>query len=297
MKRVEFLITDVRQSTDNTDTNAVSTQEIQTYFNDAQYQIQSLIFRTNPKSNIFTKVGFIDTSAGGNVFSLPSDIYAQNSIRYVEKLNSDSSINNDNYFKLNPLQPEERRTFTGYWIEDQSMYLTPNTQVPSTYDIRLTYFKKLPTISKRVGQIASFISGTSVTLAVGADSDLNTLDDWFCIVDSNGVIKVEGAVLSGYNNGSRVISTSTTIPGTVTTADYVVIGKYASSHILLPDVCEPLIKDYVRARLHNRNANSTELKNQSAFTSEQQETIVGIFSDNQREVLYPPITDSDYVRI
>jgi hypothetical protein len=297
MKRIEFLLSDVRQSTDNLDTNAVSDQELITYFNDAQDTIQALIFQANPKSNIFTKVGFIDTSASttDNSWPLPSDIYAQNAIRFVEKLNSNSSVY-DNYFAFNALQVEERRVFSGYWIEDNRIYITPSSTTPNTQDIRMTYFKKLPKWAKRAGQISSFSSGVSVTLAVGADTDLDDKEDYFTVVAKDGTIKLSGLNLNGYDNNTRVITTDSTLTG-IANGDYVVLGQYATTHTLLPDACEALVKDYVRLRVHNRNANSGEMKNQNYFTEEQKNIIIGIFSDNQKEILYPPVTDSDYVRI
>jgi hypothetical protein len=298
MKRIEFLVNDVRQSTDNMDTNAVSTQEIITYFNDAQAEIQSTIFQTNPLANIFTKTIFMDLVGEQGNYDLPSDIYAYNSLKLISRFSGDSaaSLDLDDYYVMESILPEERRVFPGYWIEDNQLWINPTPTFGQQNALRITYFKRLPLIAQRVGQISSFVSGTSVTLAVGATDDLNTLDDYFCIVDKFGEIKAEGLNLNGYNNGSRVISTNSVIPGTITSSDFVVIGKLATTNIQLPDVCEPLLKDYVRSRIHTRNASSKEIRNQAEFTNEQKASVKAIFADNQKEILRAPVTDSDYLR-
>lgn len=296
MKRIEYLINDVRVSTDNTDTNAVTTAELVTYFNDAQYEIQATVFKTNPMGNIFTKTDYISTVGDQSEYALPSDIYAHNSIKMVSKFNGNQAGTRtlEDYYIVNPVQPEERRIYSGYWIEDTSLWLSPVPTFSQTDSLMLTYFKKLPLLSVRVGQVSSSISGTSVTMASGA-TDITGLDDFFCIVDKNGNIIAEGLNLNAYNNGTRVISTDSTFTG-VTSSHFVVLGKLASTHTELPDVCEPLLKDYVRSRIHTRNASTKEVRNQSEFTQEQKNTIAAIFSDNQREVLYAPTTDSDFLR-
>ena len=295
MKRIEYLITDVRTSTDNTDTNAVSSTELVSYFNDAQTEIQSIIFQKNPNANIFTTTDYISIVGQQDAYDLPSDIYAYNALKGVDKLVNDLQTGTlDNYFPLNPLVLEERRTFSGYYVEDTQIWLSPTPSSSQSNGLRLTYFKKLPQLSVRVGQVSSAISGTSVTMASGA-TNITGLDDFFCIVDKNGNIIAEGLNLDGYNNGTRVISTDSTFTG-VTSSHFVVLGKFASTHTEFPDVCESLLKDYVRSRIHNRNASTNELRNQTQFTQGQIASIVGIFSDNQKEILYAPITDSDFLR-
>jgi len=72
MRRLEYLISQVRNSTDNKDTNGISTPEIVGYFNDAQKYITTLIFKNNPYADFFkVQLAYAANSKGD--YTIPDD--------------------------------------------------------------------------------------------------------------------------------------------------------------------------------------------------------------------------------
>ena len=84
MKRLEYLINDVRLATDNTDTNGVKDREIIEYFNDAVKYIQLLIFKNQPLCTFFLKEYVYSPVTPDAEYDLPADCYADNGISTVE---------------------------------------------------------------------------------------------------------------------------------------------------------------------------------------------------------------------
>lgn len=281
MRRLEFLITQVRNSTDNKDTNGISNAEIVGYFNDAQNFISSLIFKHNPYADLFkTQIEYPANSTG--IFEIPSNCYAVNAISMVEV-----QLSSTQYYRIKPISESEYGISSGYLIRDNQILIHGNT-----FPVRLTYFRQLPRLDIRRGTVTAAV-GTSMTVT-GLDSEASTVDENYSVVGADGSQLV-----------SEVFSTSTSSPMTIeadkateiaaaASPKYLVCGANAANVSPLPLACESYLLDYVRQRIYTRN-NYEDANKQMYFTEQQRADVISIFSKNKKDDDNIPTTDNEFL--
>ena len=291
MRRVQLLINDIRFNTNNTDDNRISDMRLVKFFNDAQDAIQAIVFMNDTDAKHFSVETFIDLQYGVEKYTLPSDIYANNSINSVaRKVNEGSSTF---FTPLRKTSEKERRKGMSYSVIGNQIVLSPLPKINLLNGIRLNYIQKLPKLSQRIGKIKSLSSGTSVTIDILSEGDISLFEDHFCIVDRFGVIKDSGLLIDSYNENTGKITTSSTIVNGAI-GDYVVIGKRATSHAQLPENTEALLTSFVERRIQLVDS-SSDINNADLFTEKEKELIIGLYSKNDHDAKYPTIVDETYL--
>lgn len=276
MRRTEFLISELRQSTDNTDTTAVKDSEIIGYLNSAQRLIQNIIFKNNPKADIFKKTVEYDYDASGE-YELPSDIFAVNGIHQVCVVSGDESS------PIDRIDPSEARS--GYYTKDNTLVVKGLEDL----NLEIICFRKLPKMDKRWGRIQTVNAGVSLVLASGFDSLAETVDDYVSAVDKFGDSIRAGIRIDTFTSGTW--ATTDALTG-VTNAHYVCMGENSVNKSQLSDECETYLMDYARQRLYTRN-NYEDAGKQVYFTDKQEADIAGLFARNDKDNSTPPVTDYD----
>lgn len=288
MRRLEFQINQVRNSTDNKDVNGISNAEIVGYFNDAQKYITTLIFKNNPYADLFkTQVEFDANTTG--IYILPSDCYSINSISMVEGRFSQTQ-NNNGYTRIRPIGESEFSYIFGYMIRDNSVNISGQNTVQQLQKVRITYFRQLKTLDVRQGFI-SVATPTQLTLTT-TPTDLYVMDDHLSTVDVLGDQIVAGVRFTN-TSGAVLTVVSSTSTGTAA-GQWVVAGINACNKSQLPDVCEPYLLDYVKQRIYTRN-NYSDAEKQLYFTEQQKSEIISIFSKNKKDEDTIPITDASFL--
>lgn len=277
MRRTEFLLTELRNSTDSVQANAIKDAELIGYLNNGQKLIQNIIFKVNPKADIFKKKVTYSYNSDGE-YELPNDIFAENSISMVEYFNGDK------YYPVKKIDEVEKSTSCGYYTENKNLFITGY----ENFDIRVTCFRELPKMDKRWGKVASLIAGTSITLT-GNDVLAPTVDDNISVVDKFGA-QILGDIYIDTFTGP-VWSTTNSLIG-VTSSHYVCMGENAVNASELPDACETYLLDYVRQRIYTRS-NYDDANKQVYFTDSQRADLSDLFKNNQKDSIFPPITDHD----
>lgn len=276
MRRTEYLITELRNSTDNKDTNGIKDAEIISYLNYAQKLLQNIIFKVNPKADIFTKSATFAYSSTGE-YELPADIFAENAVESVEyKVGQE-------YCPIDRIAPTQ--SSSGYYTKGTKLVVKGFLNL----DIRVNYFKELPRMDKRWGKIQTVNSGVSLVLEVGFDSTASTVDDYISVIDKYGSQARGSIYVDSYTGGTW--ETSDNLTG-VSVGDYVCMGANSVNASELPDACETYLLDYARQRIFTRN-NYDDANKQVYFTDSQKADISALFANNQKDVLEPPITDWD----
>ena len=293
LKRLEYLINDTRLSTDNLDTNGIKDREFIRYYNDAVKMIQLMIFKANPLSAHFSATKIYDSVSPDTALEIPSDCYARNAINTVEGRFGVSDIN-EGYFPLKRVWQEDRSNFFGYITRDNQLIITGYNINQQLNALRLLYFKRLPRFDKRWGKISGIV-GNVIGLTEATDSDLSLIDDTISIVDADGVVIQANIKVSSYGLPTS-ITTLTTLTGSVASGQYIVSGCYSTTTCDLPDEVEPYLQSYVEFAIKNR-ANYTDAVRQKAWTDEQKAAIISLFADNTKELVAPPITDTDFLEI
>lgn len=146
MRTIAELITDVRFTTNEKDENRFPDERLLAFFNDAQDQIEALILIANFENAPLDKIAYITATPDVKGYSLPSDIYAYNSVSSVRFKDGskvkkvtihERNVNNDYY--------NDYTTYsTGYYIIGSKIYFTPKPS--STKEFEIVYKAKLPRI-------------------------------------------------------------------------------------------------------------------------------------------------------
>lgn len=288
MRRTEYLLTEIRNSTDNTDTNGIKDAELISYLNYGQKLIQNIVFAANVKADIFKAVEVYEANQSG-IYTLPDDKYAVNSISLVEGRFGLDNVNSG-FRPIERVDKSEAANMFGYYTEDDQVILTGLNINLQVVQVRITYFRVLPRMDKRWGKVQTVNSGVSLVLT-GQDDLASTVDDYVTVVDKYGA-QVRGDIYIDSFSGATW-STTDALTG-VSANDYVCMGKNSVNASLLPDECETYLLDYVRQRIYTRNVYEDANK-QVYFTDQQKADIVALFSNNQKDIIYPPITDTEYL--
>ena len=287
MRRLEFLMNQVRQSTDNKDTNGIPDSELVGYFNDAQRYITSLIFKANPYADLF-KVQIELPAVSTGEYTIPSDCFSTNAISMVEARFADTS-NNKGYSRIKPISESEFSYIFGYFTRDNKVLISGQNDIAQLQNVRITYFKQLPSLDIRRAKVMSVVSGISILLTSSPD-EMYLMDDHCSTVDSQGDQVVSNIYFT--NTTGNVLSTANTAG--VNNTQYVVAGKNSCNKSLLPDICESYLLDYVRQRIYTRN-NYEDANRQNYFTEEQKAQVISIFAKNKKDDETIPVTDVEFL--
>jgi hypothetical protein len=276
MRKIEYLIKEARQNTNTTDVEAITNQLCVSLLNRAQEFIQAFIFTQNVESRLFRGQYSFNTSRGIDSYDLPFDIYAKNSVDNIMYKNGNT------YSPMRQISEKARGTTSGYFLSDSTIILSP---IPSfDFEISVSYTKSLPNIGISYGTIQSIVTNTSITLATGYSS-LTGIDDFFCIVDINGLIIKRGLVV---NQTAGVLSLSDT--SLITAGMFVVPGKYSTIISQLPDEFESALimslETMIDARLSSKDTTVAK-----SFGDEMLSQIGSMFADNNSDTFMPPIVE------
>lgn len=297
MRRVKQLINDIRFNSNQTDTNRFSDLRLLKLFNDAQRQIQSIMFMADTDASVFDKETTQNLVKDQEEYTLPSDIFAINSVNSIG-IASDDVITSDRevYVPLRKLSIKERRSGWGYILSGNKYLLTPVPEVSVTNGIRINYVQKLPTLSFRLAKISSLTSGSSISLGSGfPTTDITDFDDYVTVVDKDGAIINSGILVNSYNTSTGEISTSDSLDN-VSTDHYVVLGKRATSHPDLPDVAEALLTTFVERKIDAIDS-SKNIANSDVYNKEEKNNIISLFEKKEHDVKYPVIVNSMYLNV
>ena len=290
MRELSYLISDVREQTDNEDTNGVSDKEFVRYFNDAVKSVQAIIFKNNPLCSYFQKSTDYVSPIAGYSFDLPSDCFAWNAVTFVEVL-SDASLR-DEYSPLRRCWQEDQRSFQGWFTQNKQIVFTGTKDVSLGYSAKVWYFYRVPRFDKVWATVTNVV-GQVVTLTV-ADTAFSTVDRYITFINpTTRQVRVA--------NLPYVVSSPTTITvtgdiSTVANGDLMLMGD-ARIVLDMPDEVEPYLMDYVAKRIYGRNNYRSDGAKIDYFTDDDKGNIIAIFADAGQSVQPTPITDTSYLEI
>lgn len=274
MRRVDYLITEARRISKNdanTDgTLATTDEEIIRYFNDAQDELQGLISSLKGVDAIFNTEELISIVGNQESYSLTKRLFVNKEIDLVE-FSATGALSD--YVVLDKTSLFNRDTNTssypsGYWRRQGKIYITP---IPSSSvgTLRVSYEQTLDDLDKRRGKV-SVVTGltstsfTSITLDSTADEtstpNLSTID-YVCIVDKDGARKAYNIPVGNYDTGTNVLTpvagfTFAQTGDSIAVTDYVVFGKWATTHSTLPDECESYLIHFAAEMLLHKDSSN-----------------------------------------
>jgi len=293
MRRLEQLIAEAKLSTNTTDINSISSILCQSYMTRIHSYLEDLLFLVNDENDLFLKDYTFNLVRGKDEYDLPIDIYAKSSIDSVAV----SFLNglSQTFLPLKKVSRKQRGFTFGYFIQESQVIFTPKPQSP--LNIKLTYQRKLPSPSLRVGKIDTIVGNIINLDPTTYISGVTDYSDFICIVDKNGKVlntSTDSAgntvyVPIGLNEDISGALDVTAVTGAVAGA-YVVSGKYASSHMQLPEECEKYLIIALERMIQYRQS-SPDVKVSDLFSAEELSAIKEVFADNSYDDAKPPVTE------
>ena len=292
MRRIDFLIKQCRRATDNTDKNAVNDYEILQYFNDAQSAIQGIVFSNNPDADVFTKSLFCNLTSGQLTVDLPSDIYAQNAVKDVFSV---ESLTNNIILPINRVTAREVYSSFGYYLEGKTLRLTTNIRSNAVANLMIRYEAEIPNLSLKLATVTN-IAGQIVTVSTDILDNFPTFfeeDEMFSVVDAVGTQTAKNLRLLNPADGVVALEFDGDV-STIVVGNSLCLGANSTTHPVLMNNTETFLLAYVNRMLFGRNSES-DLTPQNVFTVSEEERIIEIYSDNVKDSISPPSTDTDYL--
>lgn len=264
-KLIDNIIDDVRKLSENEtfdDTVGLDEEEILLFLNQGLKRIHSKIIGVNPEAPVFTFEEEINITSGTESYSLSYKAHRGNRILMVEFSHDGST---DNYGPLRRISPHNRNQGAdgfpdSYFVRNSTIYLGA-TPLDSNGKIRVTYIARARQLDKRRGLIES-VEGTATAPTAIEVSDINGLTTdqgeidkrrFITVVDAEGDIKManipitttQTTALSDTDATFQInvdSSNHTALSGeTIAAGDYVLSGRYVSTHLEEDD-----FEDYIR---------------------------------------------------
>lgn len=296
-RNVSALLDNIREQTGNSEyavsagvfTEGISHNLILEALNDAQDHLQAAIITAYPDE--FTATRTIPMVANQENYAINDNVFLNNKLLDMQ-FSSDSSLRE--YAPLPQRTIRDRRTFTSavpsYYIRRGGEILFNPIPLSTRGSARVTYYRELDDLDIRRGKIAS---KTTTTIVLVNDSTLDpanlTNAEYVCTVDSHGTVKDYSVVVSSYNSGTFTL----TIPTTTLTAaanDYVVIGKFATTHSALPINCERYLKTYAKKRVYDTDSSDDSMREDPELKA-MLNTILENYAEMSQDVVEIPVID------
>jgi len=307
MRRLDLLISEARQETDNslfTDETGIQDSEFIRWANSGQSKIISLIQRAHP--DLFQRENEIAGVQGQEEYSLPAKTFLGTRVQQIEY--SRTGLKRD-YYLLKKGSLKERVNgpvgSPSFYIRFSGKFLVqPSPE--TTGKFRVVTQLALPRIDIKRATVSSAVLNTgnntitSLTLDTTLNIDASEIisEGYICIVDKDGNILMEGIPVDDVNTTTGVVTIHTgftfTTGETIPSGSFVVLGNYSSTHSSLPDIAERYLVEFMIWKVEKRDSNnsSTEANQELDLIAAD---IVDSFSEADEDVSYVPILDSQYM--
>ena len=289
MRRVNFLLKRLRRETGNEFTDRYSDYDMLEYLNYAQRAIHKVIFNTGPDGGFYSGEYITDIVANQEIYTLPSDIFSPMAVYGVHT----SFDSGEYFFPMNRASSTEGNTSGGYSLYNGKLLIKSIFDSGYTSGLKVLYEKALPTLSYRAGKVASY-TGTTITLDVGHKDDIDSNDDYICIVDRDGSPLSSGVYIESFDDALHTITVESGL--SIPVGSYVVTGRNASSHPSIPDALEDMLIIHSKRSVFHSDS-SSDVNNQASFNTEERGDIEDLFYDQCRDGIQIPMRSSelDYV--
>lgn len=301
-RRVDYLITDTRLSTENqdfSDTIGIKDSEFLRYINDAQVRVHGKIIKQHPSVFVAEKVENI--VGNQESYTLPSDIYAGNKITMVEY--SPTSSDNDYYvLQYDSIRNRDKGSMGDpvYYMRKSGTVMLKPVPTSSRGKLRISYIRKIPRLDTIRGVVATATldSGTNTitTLELNVSTevvDSNELNKFtrMSIVDEEGEVQMQNIKYTNVNSSTGVVtvdpSFTYTTGETISVGDNVVAGSYSSTHSELDDLVERYLIEYATMKILQRDS-SSDLTSQFSILQSMEQDIIDSYAELTDDIVEIP---------
>ena len=290
IKRTDYLISDVREETDNPNVLDTKDGTIVNFLNRAQDRVTSVI--SVKDESFLSKEDYIDVVSGTVEYALFSDMLMKNRVISVEwSLDANASLPRRTWSQLKKIMPNEQSSVIGYFLRQGNIVINPVPTSSQTDGLRINYIKRPRPLDRRRGTISS-LAPLTIT---GHDTTETLANDLLTIVNTLGVATVTDVLNGGFDSGTGVITTTTTLTGAAI-GNFVLLGGNSTTHSELPDIMEPYLIEYAKTMLNLKDS-SVDLGSQSEIFKAIDQQVSDLYGQGTMDADYIPITNMDYMGI
>lgn len=284
--RLDILIRQARARAGNQefgDGQGVPQRNYVDYANNAQQRLYNLMMLRNP--NLFTKQGYVSTTANVAEYDLPTDVYLKSRLLSVQYTpNGNAQL----YYPLAHRSPRQQVSISAlpdaYFLRNGQIILSPMPMTGYANAIRLNYQYVIPTLDMRRARIASVNTGTGTYTLVDdalltqeTESDLsNEWVDTVSVVDSTGLVKDAAKTFVSYNSTTKALVCTSLVGSLAVAGDFLVFGSNVTTHSVLPDICGRYIVEYMALRSQVSDTSTEAQSTNAILTSMEQEILESI---------------------
>lgn len=284
---------------DSSSTNGVSSTEIVQYIDEGQSRLQSRISSRFPTTFEFQAT--FSPVANQEEYDFPSNVYTGSRIKMLEY---SPTGNARDYYPLRQAIILDRSNVSvnypsHYIIRGSKILITPTIN-NSTGTFRVVYERQLPRLDIRRGKVSSAANSggyyTTITLDGAFDNDDTELAmaEYITVVDKHGTIIYSGISVDSYDSATDTITidanTAPTSTGTIAAGNYVVLGKFSTTHSQLHEPCERYLISYGTWKTQKKDSNQ-DYQAQETELAAMENDIVETFSANERDIFILPYTE------
>lgn len=313
-RNVQYLIEDVRESTENTDvsdTIGIKDAEFLRFLNDAQFRIHNLIVQQHP--SVFLTEYTTSVVANQEAYDLPHTAYMGNKVTQVEYSYKTTGV--DYFYPMRPGSLFERRSGTqnfSYnrpikYVRKAGQILLIPVPTSSNGQLRINYVHKIPKLDLKRGSVATAVLDsatntiTSLTLDVATDAvDQTELSKFtrFSFVDDEGNVQMKNVKATSINASTGVVTIDPSFTyddgETISSGDIIVAGDYSSTHTQLDEMVERYMIAYATLKILQRDSNITDLQVQQNILLEMETEIIAAYKEITDDIMeIPDIVSED----
>jgi hypothetical protein len=284
---------------DSSATNGISSTEIVQYVDEGQSRLQSRISARYP-TTFEAEVTFAPV-ANQEEYDFPDHTYTGSRIKTFEYSPTGQARD---YYPLRQTVALNRINvpvnYPSHYITRGFKLLVVPTINTSTGLFRIIYEKQLPRLDIRRGKISSAaISGsyyTSITLDNTFDNDETEIAaaEYLTAVDKHGTIIYPALTVDSFDSSTGIITletnTAPTTTGTLAAGQYVVLGRYSTTHSQLTAPCERYLISYGTWKTQKKDSNE-DFEPQQEELQAIEADIIETFSANERDLFILPYTE------
>lgn len=307
MRRIELLINQARRDSDNVDfseNRGIPDESFVQWANDAQDKLQSRIISVH--SDLFAAEKIVPVVSGQEAYDNPDNIYQGTMFDNIE-FSPDGSERG-----FYPLEEASIKTRTPGVQGNPSRYIPRGKKillslVPTGGSIRWNYYKSLPRLDKRRGQVSAVtlnttnrtITSLTVDPTAFTDEDVEQIQDqgYISVVDKDGEQEMRKIPVDSMDESTGVVTVTSGFVydegETITVGSYIVAQKDGSSHSELPDSCERYLIRTMTLKALNKDSSADSVEWLEELKGIEEE-ILAAFAESNQDVNYVPMTDGDY---
>lgn len=311
-KYINAIVNEVRESTEHEefdDVIGLSEEEILKFTNDAVYRLHARIVAQHPA--VFLQEAELNIVANQEAYDLNFKTAFKNKVSQVE-YSSDGT--QDYYYPLRPTSLFNKDSASEgdpeKYIRKSGQILIYPTPVTATGKLKVTYVAKPKRMDKRRCSIISINgSGTAPTSIEVNYVNGTTVDSTelakrtrLSVVDKYGNLKMDNILLSsidasaGSNDALLTLDTTNWTPESgeeITTSDFVLSGRYTTTHLEFEEEVERYIQAYVIWKMLKRDSSVDSSEAQQELLAMEND-IVESYADISDDITEIPEINDEY---